>query len=152
MQKVVLTLKEIVFPEQKDEEKGKNETSNFIPSSSKDIVYVSSDLPNIDQSTNIESESDSSSQNKKSVQSNIMNHENNSNHSSISIQTFESTFNYINNIIVDKLITVIIKKHDKGVTFDQIKQLINQQILQFNQDTDKLINWLVNNRYASQYI
>ncbi len=130
MQKVVLILKEMVFPEQNDEKKEKNpyRIPNF---NSRNFIYVSSDLPNIDQSTNIKSENNSSSQNQKSDQLNTMNYENHS-IQSFSRDSFESTFNHINNIIVDKLITVIIKKHDKGITFDQIKQLINQQILQFN--------------------
>jgi len=77
--------------------------------------------------------------------------------SSASIQTdfskdsFDSTFNKLNNIIVDKLIAVIIKKHDEGYTFNQIQQLINQKILKLNQFTNNLINWLKDNKDISQY-
>ncbi len=64
-------------------------------------------------------------------------------------------FNHINHTHVDKLIANIVKKHDKGITFDKIQQLVNQQILQFDQNaqnTEKLINWLIKNQYTSQYI
>ena len=45
----------MVFPEQNDEKKEKNpyRIPNF---NSRNFIYVSSDLPNIDQSTNIKSE------------------------------------------------------------------------------------------------
>src|SRR4051812_8005773 len=54
----------------------------------------------------------------------------------------------INNIIIDKLI----KKHNKGFTFEQIKQFINQQILRFNQSSSNIFNWLLKNQVKSQYI
>ncbi|UZO08257.1 uncharacterized protein OCT59_028515 [Rhizophagus irregularis] len=75
-----------------------------------------------------------------------------------SIQTksrnsFDSTFiNNINNIFVDKLISVIIKKHDSGYTFDQIQELINQKILQLNQITNNLVKWFKENQDKSKYI
>src|ERR1043165_9475769 len=51
-----------------------------------------------------------------------------------STDSFESTFDNMNHIVVNKLINIIIKKHDQGITFDQIKQLINQKMLKLNQD------------------
>ncbi|PKY55961.1 kinase-like protein [Rhizophagus irregularis] len=73
-------------------------------------------------------------------------------HTDLSKDSFESTFNNINNLIIDKLITVINKKHDKGYTFDQIQQLIDQKTLQFNQITNNPINWLTKNQDKSAYI
>ncbi|CAB5380064.1 unnamed protein product [Rhizophagus irregularis] len=87
-------------------------------------------------------------------------HDQSSIHSSIAdpIQTksrnsFDSTFkNNINHIIVDELISVIIKKHDMGHTFDQIQELINQKIQQLNQITNNLVNWLTENQDKPKYI
>src|SRR4051812_12321701 len=69
-----------------------------------------------------------------------------------SIDIFELISNNINNIIIDELITFIIKKHDKGNTFDNIKQIISQQVLQLNQALDKFIKWLSIHQDKSQYI
>ncbi len=65
--------------------------------------------------------------------------------------SLESIFNNINNVIIDKLIEYVIKKHDEGITFEQIKHLIKQRILQLNQSEDKLLNWLIKNQDTSQY-
>src|SRR6266511_1959538 len=98
----------------------------------------------------------SSLQNQTSIQSGITNSKNNQ--SSISIQTslskdsFDSTYNNINNLIVDKLIAVIIKKHDNGYTFDQIQELIDKKMLQFSQITNNLISWLAENQDKPKYI
>ncbi|CAG8778885.1 21862_t:CDS:1, partial [Rhizophagus irregularis] len=59
------------------------------------------------------------------------NQSNISTQTSLSKDSFESTVNNINNLLIERLITVIIKKHDKGYTFDQIEQLIDQKTLQF---------------------
>src|SRR3984957_3255161 len=68
----------------------------------------------------------------------IMNTKNNS--SSASIQTKDSFNSTFNDVIVDKFITIIIKKHDRGYTFDQIQLfIINQKILSSNQITNDLI-------------
>ncbi|GES72661.1 kinase-like domain-containing protein [Rhizophagus clarus] len=72
--------------------------------------------------------------------------ENNSNYSS------DSLSDSINHIFIDELIRFLIKKHNQGVAFDQIKQLINQQILKLNQNTDNLVNWLLKNQDDAQYI
>ena len=42
----------------------------------------------------------------------------------------------LDEIIIDKLIQYIIKKHDEGVTFDQIQYFIEQQILRLGQTMD----------------
>ena len=93
-------------------------------------------------------------QNQESDPLTIMNSENDSSSSTLqamssSRDSFESIFN---NVMVDKLITIIIKKHDKGVSFDQIKQIINQKILKFNQEPNELINWLKRNQDKVQYV
>ncbi|CAB4378300.1 unnamed protein product [Rhizophagus irregularis] len=74
--------------------------------------------------------------------------------SSTSIQTniskisYGSTLDKINNIIIQKLIKVINRKHDKeSINFQDFQQFINQQILQileFYQSSDNLIKWLNN--------
>src|SRR5438046_396092 len=72
----------------------------------------------------------------------------------LSKESLDSTFNGINNVIADKLITVIIKKHDEGYTFDQMQQFIDQKILkllQLNQVAN-LDNWLSKNQDQPQYI
>ncbi|PKY62539.1 kinase-like protein, partial [Rhizophagus irregularis] len=54
-----------------------------------------------------------------------------------SVQTSLSSINLVESIygaIVDKLIIYIIKKHDRGITFDQVQQLIDKKILQLNQN------------------
>ncbi|GES98899.1 kinase-like domain-containing protein [Rhizophagus clarus] len=65
---------------------------------------------------------------------------------------FDLASNKINNIIIDEFIAFLVKKHDKDITFGNIKQLISQQILQLSQATDKLIKWLSNNQDKTQYI
>ena len=114
-------------------------------------------IPNIDQFKIIGFKSNSSSQNQKSTQSDMMDYENISSNaifqiSNSSKDSFESMFNNINNIIVDKLITIIIKYHDRGINFDQIEHLIEQPISQLNQTVDDLLNWLIKNQNTSQYI
>src|SRR6266511_2953133 len=53
------------------------------------------------------------------------------------------------NMFIDELIIFIIKKHDEGIDFDQIKQIIIQQI---NQITGNLIKLLLQSQSKSQYI
>jgi TPR repeat protein len=79
--------------------------------------------------------------------------------SNASIQTnlseisYGSTFNKLNNIIVEKLIMVINKKHDKeSIVFDQIQKFINQQISELSQNSEKFIKWLSKNQVNPQYI
>src|ERR1043165_3352842 len=62
-----------------------------------------------------------------------------------------STFN-VDTLDVDKLIKVIIKKHDQGImNFDQIHQFIHQRMSTLKQD-NKLVNWLLKNQDKSQYV
>ncbi|PKB97497.1 kinase-like protein [Rhizophagus irregularis] len=95
-------------------------------------------------------------QDQATIQSEIIEPKNNQSNVSFftnsSNDSLESTFNNISNLIVDKLIKIIIKKHDKGYTFDQIQQLIDQKALRFNQITNNLINWLTKNQDKSPYI
>lgn len=81
--------------------------------------------------------------------------------SSVSNQTTTLTMsiddnnsNIIDNInkVADELIKYVIKKHDRGITFDQIKQFINQQILELDHAIEKLIKWLLNNQTKTQHI
>src|SRR5437763_303620 len=66
--------------------------------------------------------------------------------SASSIDTLESIFDKTNNIVADKLIKVVIQKHDQGIIFDQIQQLIDQLMLKFNQNIDKFVKWLSKNQ------
>ncbi len=54
--------------------------------------------------------------------------------------------------MINEIIVLTIKKHNYGNKFDQIKQFIIQQILQTNQCTDEIIEWLSKNQNKSQYI
>ncbi|CAB4417956.1 unnamed protein product [Rhizophagus irregularis] len=70
-------------------------------------------------------------------------------------RTSLSSVNLIESIygaVVDKLISYIIKKHDGGVTFDRVQQLIDKKILQLNQNVNNLIYWLSKNQDKLQYI
>src|SRR4051794_39472568 len=112
MKDVASTLKKILSPQQND----------IIIDKDKEIGSdMELDINNDDNIlNNINPESSSSSQSKQSTQSNLL-----VDSSNASTQTLD-----INNINVDKLITVIIKKHDEGYTFNQMKQFINQNISQ----------------------
>src|SRR5204862_1793531 len=69
-----------------------------------------------------------------------------------SLDSFESTINRINNMLVEKLIKVVIKKHEKeGIISDQIQQFIDKQILRLNHNSDNLIEWLSKNQVKPQY-
>ncbi|GBB92301.1 hypothetical protein RclHR1_00020004 [Rhizophagus clarus] len=54
--------------------------------------------------------------------------------------------------VTDKLINYIIKKHDGGINFDQVQQLIDKKILQLNQNSNKLLDWLSKNQDESRYV
>ncbi|GBB88365.1 hypothetical protein RclHR1_14930004 [Rhizophagus clarus] len=71
-----------------------------------------------------------------------------SNRSSIaSIQTRLSKDSFSS---IDKLITFIIEKHDKGITFDQIQQQIEQKILQLDL-INGFVYWLIGNQGEPKY-
>jgi len=102
-----------------------------------------------------------SSQDQNSIRLSIMEHENSSlsslsssSSSSASNQVIKVTNSLSDDIYImisDRLITFIIENHNGGITFDQIQELISKQILQINQDTDKLIEWLLKNQDKSRY-
>src|SRR6266542_1678430 len=145
IQKVVLDLKALIFPEQNDkiiedvdEEKGNRSLEKF-PSKvttdpNRDLI-----LDNID----------------KIIEDNFIESENrlsNAPIQEIDLSNDRSESNNINDAIVDELINFIVEKNDRGFTFDKVKQLIVQQILQINLTTDQLISWLSDNQNQSQYI
>ncbi|UZO08236.1 uncharacterized protein OCT59_028494 [Rhizophagus irregularis] len=72
--------------------------------------------------------------------------------SASSDQVTRMSIDLIEFINVDSLIAFLIEKHDRGITFEQIQQLISKQILQTNQATDRFINWLLKNQNQSKYI
>ena len=132
-----------------DEEKEEDNLSikdkyNF--ESSKESIDLNEDFEINSLFNDIESESNLSLQSKKSFLSTIMSFVNNSKDS------FESIYNNINNVTIDELIKYVIKKHDEGITFDQIKHIIEQQILQLSQNIDNLLNWLKKNQNRQQYV
>src|ERR1044072_1208990 len=96
-------------------------------------------------------ENNSSSQNQVST----IVYENNllklSTYSNSSRDSFDSIFDNINNMIVDKLVTFVIKKHNEGITFNYIKQLIEQRILRLNHPSNNILNWLLKNQVKPQY-
>ncbi|CAI2186384.1 17301_t:CDS:2, partial [Funneliformis geosporum] len=66
----------------------------------------------------------------------------------LSKDSFEAIF--INKESINKLIKYIIKKQDEGITFEQIKNLIEHKILDFNQTINKLVEWLKENKQNNQ--
>lgn len=82
----------------------------------------------------------------ETISLNIMEHEN---HLLVTLSTdsFKSAVNNINNSFINNLIQIIIKKHDKGTTFDIIQKLVNQQMLQLNRNIDKLVKDFIKNQY-----
>ncbi|CAB5366768.1 unnamed protein product [Rhizophagus irregularis] len=61
--------------------------------------------------------------------------------SASSDQVTRMSIDLIEFINVDSLIAFLIEKHDRGITFEQIQQLISKQILKTNQATDRFIKW-----------
>ncbi|CAG8688620.1 22327_t:CDS:2 [Rhizophagus irregularis] len=127
----------IVFPDKHLEILGINGSSNINDDS--DINYDNQDIndeSNISVNSDMNDELDindfsdilnniSSLQGQASIRSGIMSLK--SNQSSTSFQTNsskDSSFDIINDSLVDKLIAFIINKHDKGYNFDQIQQII----------------------------
>ncbi|CAB4418698.1 unnamed protein product [Rhizophagus irregularis] len=163
MQEVVLALKLIIFPDQSrvsnycDDNPLQESLDISVNSNMNDDQDINDDLDINDYSDNILNII-GSLQNQASIQSvGIIVPSNNQ--SSVSIQTSlsndssDSTFDIINESFVEKLITFIIKKHDKGYTFDQIQQLLDQILtLQYNQITNNLISWLAKNQDKPIYI
>ncbi|RIA80725.1 hypothetical protein C1645_838182 [Glomus cerebriforme] len=128
-------------------------TDNLLQESESLDINDDLDLDNI---VSIISRESSSLQNQTFIKSDIMDPEDNSSyisiHTNLSNDSLNSTFNNISKIIIDKLITVIIKNHDKGKTFYQIQQFIEQKIFRLNQNTNNLVNWIIENQDKSKYI
>ncbi|GBC52592.2 uncharacterized protein OCT59_028773 [Rhizophagus irregularis] len=170
MQEVVLALKSIIFPDQYCVNNHCNDdplqesldiSGNSNMNDNQDINDDSSDVNDdldINDFSDIIPNNIGNLQDQASIKSvRVMRFK--SNQSSTSIQTdlskdsSDSKFDIINYSFIDKLITFIIKKHDKGYTFDQIQQLLDQITLQFDQITNNLIiNWLTKNQDKSAYI
>ncbi|RGB34412.1 hypothetical protein C1646_760550 [Rhizophagus diaphanus] len=88
---------------------------------------------------------------------NIMDIENNLSYTSIQTNSskfsYESIFDKVNNISVEKLVKEINSKHDKeGINFRDIEQFIDQQVLGLDQSSDNLIKWLISNQLNPQYV
>ncbi|CAB5394819.1 unnamed protein product [Rhizophagus irregularis] len=166
MYEVVLTLKKLISPEKnntisRSAINNENISLEKSVSKSEDILDINASLSiDSDMNKNILSKIESTEsaknvlnlQNQKSVQSNVIDENDSTSisiHSNLSRDSFEIAFNEINNIIVEKLITFTIKKHDEGATFDNMQQLIEQQILRFNQPSSNILNWLLKNQVKS---
>ncbi|RIA81104.1 kinase-like domain-containing protein [Glomus cerebriforme] len=165
MQKVASTLKALISPEQNNtninnEEiiislEKHNNYSNSVSNKESTTIDINIDLSigSGDVINNIKSTSNLS---QVFAQPNTVFLENGSSNLSIkSIQTrdsFETAINNINNIIVDKLIEFIIKKHNEGIIFDHIQPLIEEHILRFDQSSNKIIDWLLKNQVKPQHI
>ncbi|CAB4472920.1 unnamed protein product [Rhizophagus irregularis] len=67
-------------------------------------------------------------------------------------QVTKSSIDFIEFLNLDKIISSVIEKHDKGTIFDHVQQLISKNILQINQATEQLIKWLLKNQDKTQYI
>ncbi|GBC06524.1 hypothetical protein RclHR1_00690014 [Rhizophagus clarus] len=100
-------------------------------------------------SSNFKFKNSSSSQISQPVTLNIMEHDNNT---ISSTDTFESKLDFIKNFVIDELIKIMIKNHDKGIAFDQIKEITYKQILRSKQTIEDLVKWLLKNQVKPQYI
>src|SRR5438128_1546596 len=119
MQNVVLTIKSIIDDANK----------NNLLQESEFSLGLTEDINKSLNVKKIDTGGSSSAQNQL-PQSHIINSET---RSDLSKNSFDSVFNSINNLFVDKLITYIVKKLNEGYTFNQVQQLINQKISEFNQ-------------------
>ncbi|GES99200.1 kinase-like domain-containing protein [Rhizophagus clarus] len=178
MQQVVLTLKATISPEitiynfnEGIKKPFLSENCESILELSKVTVDINNDL-NINDSLIINTKSNlnvmsdlniisnlnilPSLNNMTNIYENRINSQNHLDNSSItSDQTSISSVNLIDSIhgeVTDKLINYIIKKHDDGITFDQIQQFIDKKLLQLNQNVNNLIDWLLKNQDKSKYI
>ncbi|GBC18514.2 kinase-like domain-containing protein [Rhizophagus irregularis DAOM 181602=DAOM 197198] len=157
MRNVVSELKTMISFEQRDKiietiinEEEDNHSLEIYTESNKGTIDLNNELilsNNGLNINNIDINNNLISQNQMIIDTN-----NNSSISLISVDSFDSTFY---KTIVDKLIIVIIKKHDQGYTFDKIQRFIDQkisQLNQLNQTVDILINWLIKNQSIIQYV
>src|ERR1051325_9151085 len=112
MRNVVLTLKNIITSQQNDI------IIDTVYEEEIDILDINNDLTLENKLDNYKSESNSSLPSQPSVQSNLLDPKIN-----VSIQTNLSSYSFdlaSGNMIDEKFVTVIIKKHDKGHTFNQM--------------------------------
>src|SRR6266498_4986382 len=56
------------------------------------------------------------------------------------------------NILIDKLITLLIKVQDEGKDFKETKYFINNCITLTSQSMDDVLNWLKENQNKSKYV
>ncbi|UZO07701.1 uncharacterized protein OCT59_027977 [Rhizophagus irregularis] len=175
IQKVVSTLKSIISHQQNNSnieitanEINKNYTignHQMDPKSNDEMLDINkslviSDLQNHNsvQSCTSYQEMDinkslSSSQYKTSIHYSLSNISNRITSLNVSIDdNNDNIIDNINNKVADELIKYVIKNHNRGITFDQIKQFINQQILELDHAIEKLIKWVLKNQTKSQYI
>ncbi|GES98820.1 kinase-like domain-containing protein [Rhizophagus clarus] len=161
IQEVVLALKttispEIVIYDFSNDEKNAFSSEEYKPNSdsSKVTMEINNDL-NINNSLKLNTMSDIASLNISAFESMISSQNRLDSSSIASNQASSTSINLIDSIystVADKLINYIIKKHDRGITFDQVQELINKKILQLNQNVDDLIDWISKNQDKSQYI
>ncbi|CAI2176520.1 19673_t:CDS:2 [Funneliformis geosporum] len=139
MQKVVSNIKEIISLEQYDliiidEEENDVFIKDECSETSIDTLDIYKDLV-IDSTINsmniVKSESRISLDNQESFQSDVLDFE-----TILQIQFFK----------------YVIKKYDEGITFNQIKHLIEHQILQLSQTRNNLLDWLEKNQNKQQFI
>ncbi|EXX53796.1 Tpk1p [Rhizophagus irregularis DAOM 197198w] len=66
-------------------------------------------------------------------------------------QTSSNLLGSIYDAVADKLINYIIKKHDGGMTFDQVQQNFDDIVLQLDQNLSNFIDWLSQNQDKPQF-
>ncbi|RGB28707.1 hypothetical protein C1646_767505 [Rhizophagus diaphanus] len=72
---------------------------------------------------------------------------------SITASISNSSINLLDSVTVDRLIEIIIEKHDEGYVIDnKIQQIIHKQIFQSNQNAGNFVDWLIDNQYEAKYI
>ncbi|CAI2163652.1 19529_t:CDS:2 [Funneliformis geosporum] len=127
----------------------KNSLINLTIEDKSSIKSIDEDLENLELSEDINfynkvNQSNSSLQSQESFQSDISDFKDKLLNSIFQVENFsrdsvDSIF--INHITIDRLIEFIIRKHNKGITFDQIKHFIKQKISRLN-PIENLLDWL----------
>src|SRR4051812_12390827 len=73
--------------------------------------------------------------------------------SDISRISYQESSNLLDSVCIDRLIEIIIKKHDEGCVIDnKIQQIIHEHIFQLYQTPDNFIYWLRNNQNEARYV
>ncbi|GBC07811.1 hypothetical protein RclHR1_07700004 [Rhizophagus clarus] len=120
--------------------------------SSKDDVFNNAQIQedNIELLNNISAMNNSSESISASVDSLIIN--DNMLKMMRTRSSYQESINLLDPILVDKLIEIIMKKHDEGYVIDnKIQQIIYEQIFQLNQNEDNFVYWLKNNQNEAKY-